>query len=121
LWIYLKMVISIAYSPLQIALYALPGNDDKLEMWLKQMIAWGASIFGMRVVMDLCNIFAFSLILQAFATAGSGGGLTGGAIKIVSGSLFNILLVPTMIVFGYATAIKVPDVLQEMIVGKPKR
>lgn len=126
-WIYLKMVISTATSPLQIALYALPGNDDKLEMWLKQMVAWGAGIFGMALVFKLVIAFSLDLLLQAYVpiiTGVSAGGAAGaaGAVgrELVSGSLFNVVIAPLMMIFGTITAIQIPNKIETMIMGPQK-
>jgi hypothetical protein len=116
-WIYLKMVISTAISPLQIALYALPGNDDKLENWLKQMVAWGAGIFGMALILDLLMAFSLDLLLQAFIPVLTGGGL---GQQLVSGSLFNVIIAPAMTIFGAVTAIQAPNKIEEMIMGPKK-
>ncbi len=118
LWIYIKMVISIATSPLQIALYALPGQDDKLEMWLKQMLSWGIGLFGMAMVYWLTLTFSLSLIVQTFTITGSQWKIAAGKEAIVSGSLFNVFIVPLIIVFGLATSIKVPNMVEEMIMDK---
>lgn len=116
LWLYIKMVINTATSPLQIAMFALPGQDDKLEKWFMQMLAMGMGLFGMRMVMDLTGVFALELIGNAF-TADTSTGAFSVAQAIVSGQLFNFYIAPMLIVFGYATAIKVPDMLDEMLVN----
>lgn len=115
LWIYVKMVASIAVSPLQIALYALPGNDDNLEKWFKQMLAWGIGIFGMAAVNWLTLVFALSLILQAFTIDGNE---WVAETPIVSGSLFNVFIVPLLLIFGFSAAIRVPNMVEELMLDK---
>jgi hypothetical protein len=119
LWIYVKMVIYIAVAPIQIALYALPGQDDKLEKWFKQMLSWGIGLFGMAMVNWLTLTFALGLIMDSFACS-SGPNLTL-ARPIVSGTLFNIFIVPLLLVFGFSSAVKVPDMVEEMLMDKKKR
>lgn len=118
-WLYLKMVIHTATAPLHIALYALPGQDDKLEMWFKQMLAWGGGIFGMRLVLDLVMAFSMDLLLQSFLPVISGSQSVG--VAIVSGSLFNVAIAPLMTIFGAATAIKIPSTIENMLIGPKKR
>ncbi len=117
-WLYFKMVVYTATAPLQIALYALPGQDDKLENWLKQMLAWGMGIFGMALVLQLVQAFSIDLLLQAFLPIISGGSTPGQVL--VSGSLFNVVIAPLMTIFGAATALKVPGYIQDMLMGSSK-
>ncbi len=117
-WIYFKMVMSTATAPLQIALYALPGNDDKLELWLKQMIAWGAGMFGMALILNLVQAFAIDLIFQVFTPVLQGDPVIHNSI--VSGSLYNVVLAPLMMIFGASLAIRIPNTIEDLIIGPKK-
>jgi hypothetical protein len=116
IWLYFKMVMNTAWAPLQIALYALPGNDDKLENWFKQMVAWGAGIFAMALILKLTQGFSVDMILQTFAPVLEGQSVIQNSI--VSGSLYNVILAPMLMVFGAALAISAPGKIEEALIGK---
>ena len=122
LWIYVKMVMATATSPIIIALYAVPGNDDKLDHWFKQMFSWGIGLFAMKLVLDLSQSFVWVLMASGFSFSDAAGGVQlESAYSAVSGGLFAIGITPMILIFGYVQALKMPSVIESAIMGPPKR
>jgi len=118
MFIYMKMVAYIAISPLQIAMYAIPGQDDKLANWFKQMIAWMLGLFAIAVIQQLTQAFAWTLMEDALTVSG---GVFTQVASAVEGVMFAYMTIPLVFIFGYGFAVKAPNLIESAIMGPPKR
>jgi hypothetical protein len=114
LMLFLKMIASTVTAPLLFAIGAIPGNEDKISNWFKQMLAWGLGIAGINITLNLVQLFVVTII-------NSGGVTLGGAFPALSGALYAIFGGLFLFIFGFGFASKVPDQIQNGIMGKPKR
>ena len=71
--IYIKIILSILTAPLEFALGAVPGNDDKIKGWFMRMGKYTLTLFGMGIILPLGTIIAMFVALDyAVETAGVG-------------------------------------------------
>ena len=72
--LYLKIVFSILTAPIEFALAAVPGNDDKFKGWFLRMFKYVITLFGMGIIVPLGTIIAI-LVIEGYSTelAGNGG------------------------------------------------
>ena len=113
-FIYLKMLVQIISAPFQFVFGAIPGNDDQTVNWFKRMIAYGLSIFLMQLTVQFVNLIVAQLL---FDEAYKNGFLS----DILFGSLYVIFGLPLLFLFGIGFAFKVPTLVENAIMGAPKR
>lgn len=65
--IYLKIIFSILTAPIEFAIGAVPGNDDKIKGWFLRMAKYVLTLFGMGMVIPLGTIIAV-MIIDGIAT-----------------------------------------------------
>jgi hypothetical protein len=112
LLIYIKMIFSIMTAPLEFALGAVPGSEDRMKEWFLRMAKYTLTIFGMGVVIPLTLVFGLSTML-AYAT---GVGETGGWGIVIA------LLTPLIVVvFGFGIALSMEKHVGAMFGEKKKR
>lgn len=109
LWTFMKMLAAIVYSPLQIAISAIPGNEDQLLGWFKQLAAWGLGIVAMGFTIQLVMILGLQIMISSYNSAG------------ISGTVFAMYTFPFFYIFGFSFALKTPDMVQNAIVGETKK
>ncbi|OGC68205.1 hypothetical protein A2415_02835 [candidate division WWE3 bacterium RIFOXYC1_FULL_39_7] len=112
LFIYMKMITSIVVSPIRFAVSAIPGNDNQIVTWFKQMVAWSLGIISITAIINLIHMFGTIIIFNGI---GSGGYFQG-----LSGYLYAVFGVLFLFIFGYGYAIKAPDMIYNSIMGEKK-
>jgi len=96
LLIYIKMIFSIMTAPLEFALGAVPGSENRMKDWFLRMAKYGLTIFAMGVVIPLTLVFGLSVLLSYSFGMGEVGGW-----GIVIGLLTPIIVV----MFGFGIGI----------------
>ncbi len=108
---YLKMIVGIASAPIEMALYAIPGNDDKLAGWFKKMGVYGLALFAMGGIRELVDQFAHNII----------NGMNTGGLDNITNVLMRILAPFLVYLFGYGLALSMPKKIEAAVMGPPKR
>lgn len=108
LMVYLKMAFSIVSAPVEFALGAIPGNDDKMRDWFLRMAKYGLTIFGMGLAIPLTLVVG----LDIMAAYGGGAGEVGGWGRAIS------LIAPLLVVvFGFGIGMGMEKRVDEMFGG----
>ncbi len=107
--IYMKIIFSILTAPLEFALGAVPGNDDKLKAWFLRMGKYVLTLFAMGIILPLGTIIAYS-VATAYATE------TGGA-----GALFGSALPVFIVLYCFGLGIGMEKRIDEFMGGGQKK
>lgn len=115
--IYLKLLFSIIFAPINFALGAIPGNEKSTTDWFKHAIVYVLSFVGVLAYKTIVDAVV-SLIIQAPLSSWSSFFSSASL-----GSLFTFLFMPLVLMFGYIQALKVPKMVENFIIGekKPRR
>jgi len=116
--IYIKMVIMVITAPFTFAMYAIPGNDDKLSMWFKKMISLGlglVALAGTFAVSGLVGLIFFNSITNVDLTGDTNmDKVITALVRLLLGGV--AYLGPLCIGIWYA--IKMPERVEVAIMGK---
>ncbi len=119
LMLYLRMLINIIAAPLTFTMAALPGKDDMMMNWFKQMLVYTLSIFGMTAVISITRIVSAVMLLNIADNGGNtifDGGRGAGAFLV-----FGPILLFIILIYGLNTARKLPNKIEAAIMGPKKR
>lgn len=109
-FIYVKMVFSAIFGPIQFAVATIPGNEKLIENWLKNLLVDAASIIAMYAY---ANVVVLILLLILFNPAPStGAGATATIVMVV--------LYPFFSIWGFYQAFRVPGVVKNAIMGEQR-
>ncbi|KKS02990.1 MAG: hypothetical protein UU64_C0004G0049 [candidate division WWE3 bacterium GW2011_GWF2_41_45] len=109
--LYLKIVFSILTAPIEFALAAVPGNDDKFKAWFMRMFKYVITLFGMGIIVPLGTIIAI-LVVEGYATETSGG----------AGALFAMVVPVFIILYCFGIGIGMEKRVEEFLgTGQKKR
>lgn len=109
--VYLKMIFSILLSPLVFTISAIPGNDEKVENWFKQMLAYTLSMIAIPSLFLLS--FGMGLIVAA-------GQLGDGEIPF-GGMITQAFTTIVFMLGGLLITIQAPKKIEEGVMGTKKR
>jgi hypothetical protein len=115
--LYFKLIFSIVFSPIVFALGAIPGNESTSQNYLKQWVSYVAGVAGLNIFVTIVDLIVIMLILSPTNIPSAG---------TVTAAVFAVVFCPVILIFGYIQALKVPNKLNEYIMGeaaggKPKR
>lgn len=110
--IYLKMLISLVTAPLEFAIGAIPGTDDKIAGWFKRMVVYALSFISMSAAYNLVLIVGSRIIVDQFHAGGA---------SVISGGLIALLGSPFIFIFGFFFALQIPGKIEAAIMGDKKR
>jgi hypothetical protein len=108
--VYLKMLIHVVISPLYFVIGAIPGNDGQITNWFKKLAVYGISLFLMGLAQPLVILVASQLL---FATTPEEAGWTG--------VFYLIMAAPIAAIFGFIIALKIPNMVENTIMGNKRR
>jgi len=109
--IYIKLLTYIVISPLYFALGVIPGKEDMIKDWFKEMLSGVLSIAAMSFMIS------FSLALPIMAM---GSAFNKPASFFVNPTI-TAMFIPTMMLFLLFTALKMPKKVSGWIKGDPKK
>ncbi len=70
--IYMKILFTILTAPIEFAMGAVPGNDDKMKGWFMRMAKYILTLFGMGLIVPLGTVIAILIVNEvAPETAGT--------------------------------------------------
>jgi hypothetical protein len=107
-YLYIKMLVGVVTAPIEFAMGAIPGNEDRIAAWFKRMTALGLGIFGIAATIKLVHLMALTAVVSILQTNRLAGALFG-----VFGGLF-------LFVFGYTFALTVPGQIDKALNGKKR-
>jgi len=110
--LYMKLILSIVFSPIIFATGALPGNESTTQNQLKQWISYVAGYTAMFVYAAVVDIIVLILVTSPFSSFTPG---------TVTTAIFTVLFCPVIWLFGYIQALKIPGKVNNMIMGDPKK
>jgi hypothetical protein len=110
IFLYIKIVLSIVFAPIQFALGAIPGNEKMTETWFKNLIANGASIVALWAY---ANVIVLVLLLTITGPAPITGSNT-------AADLISVIFFPFFAIWGFYQAFRVPSVVHNAIIGEQK-
>lgn len=106
--IYVKLLSYIIVSPLFFAIGAIPGKENMIGDWFKEMLAGVLSVFAMSLTILVAVAAPFFAVSVA-----------------VSGSFFNTMIgalfLPVFMLYILAASIKMPKKVGEWVKGDQKR
>jgi hypothetical protein len=106
---YFKLIFSIVLSPISFALAAIPGNEKMTEKWFRGALTHVVSFIAITLYMDVVNIIVMKIIGSPFSPPATFGRMVG--------SIFGVLAVPLILLWGYMQAIRVPKKVKAVIMG----
>ena len=109
--IYVKLLTYIVISPLYFAIGVIPGKEDMIKDWFKEMLSGVLSIAAMSFMIS------FSLALPIMAM---GSTFNTPASQFVNATI-TAMFIPTMMLFLLFTALKMPKKVSSWIKGDPKK
>lgn len=100
-------------APLEFALGAIPGSENRTKDWFIRMAKYGLTIFGMGVAIPVSLVFGVSVIINyASSLGGEGGGW---------GILIMILTPLIVVVLGFGIALNMDKHVNAMFGEKVKK
>lgn len=110
IFLYIKMVLSIVFAPIQFAIGAIPGNEKMTETWLKNLLANAVSIVALWAY---ANVVVLILLLTITGPAPISGNDT-------AADIISVVFFPFFAIWGFYQAFKVPGVITNAIIGEQK-
>lgn len=114
--IYVKVIIKIIYSPLVFVYGAVPGNDDKMVGWFKEMLVAVISMVGIVATIRV-GLVVVAYILQ------QNGGLNASiawTTPVGTPTIVAPLVIPFILAFACYYATQIPNMVETAIMGPPK-
>lgn len=112
--LYIRMIVSIITAPLTFTWAVIPGKDDMMINWFKQMAVYTLSLFGMTAAVALTKVAITWLIINMLD---AGDPLVGIGSFLVLGPF----LIFFIWVYGLNTARKMPEKIEAAIMGPKKK
>jgi len=109
--IYVKLLTYIVISPLYFAIGVIPGKEDMIKNWFKEMLSGILSIAAMSFMIS------FSVALPIMAMASSFNVPTAQFVNATITAMF----IPVMMLFVLFTALQMPKKVSSWIKGDPKK
>jgi len=109
--IYVKLLTYVIISPLYFSIGVLPGKENMIMDWFKEMFS---GIFSAAAMM---GVLTFALVIP-LVSMGASGSLVQGDSPI---SHFAGLFVPVMMLFAMFASLKMPKKVSSWIKGDPKK
>ncbi len=110
--LYMKLILSIVFSPIIFATGALPGNESATQNYLKQWLSYLVGYVGLFVFAAVVDIIVLIMVTGPFTS-----GFTPGTTVTM---IFTILFCPVIWMFGYMQALKIPGKAKDLIMGEQK-
>jgi hypothetical protein len=110
--LYMKLILSIVFSPIIFATGAIPGNESTTQNQIKQWVSYVIGYAGMFVFAAVVDIIVLILVTGPFNSFTPG---------TVTTAIFTVLFSPVIWLFGYMQALKIPGKVNNMIMGDPKK
>lgn len=117
LFIYFRILISIVLSPVIFAVGAIPGNNDTITHWFKDLAAKVLSIPAMVLMMAFAWAFPPLFFLQ-FRTLGASS-VSGNLIVLATHSIL-LFLVPLFMMALLVKSLSAPKMIEGFIMGPEK-
>lgn len=111
--IYIKLIIKIIYAPLIFAYGVIPGNDDKMVGWLKEMAAGALSLVGIMATLRI-GLLVTEYVLQQANVVGPGDVFSFPAAVAP-------LVIPFILAAACYAAVQVPSMIDNAIIGPPPK
>ena len=111
MFLYIKIVISAVFAPIQFAVSAIPGNEKMTETWFKSMISSAVSIVAMYAYANVVVLILLIIITNPAPVSGTG----------ISPNLISVIFYPFFAIWGFYQAFKIPGVVNNAIIGEQKR
>ena len=115
--LYLKLIIKTVSSPIVFAIGSIPGTENNMERWFKEMLSGALAIVAMEAVVQLSVLAVAEISIENAANTWGGGNAFFGFI----GGTFSIILIPGILMFGCYYAGQMPEMIESFIVGDPKK
>ncbi|MBD3365835.1 hypothetical protein GF360_00660 [candidate division WWE3 bacterium] len=109
---YIKLLSYIVISPIYFALGVIPGKEDMILNWFKEIAAGVLSIFAMVLVLALTFAFPFIAFLSQ---------AQGGMTDLLLQSGLTAVFTPIIMIFTCITSVKMPKKVSAWIKGDPKK
>ncbi len=109
---YIKILMEIIMAPITFMWAAIPGNDAKISMWFKKMLAYCVILIALRTLPIV--ILGIGGLIMLDATTASVTSLVGGAI-------INSLAAVLFMIIGIIFTIQAPPKIEAAITGEKKR
>lgn len=110
MFLYIKIVISAVFAPIQFAMGAIPGNEKMTETWFKSMLSSAVSIVAMYAYANVVVLILLIIITNPAPVSGSG----------ISPNLISVIFYPFFAIWGFYQAFKIPGVVSNAINGEQK-
>ena len=103
------MILAIIGAPIVFALSAVPGQENNMGNWFKQMAAYALSIPAIWGVMGVTLSFVFGMLGSVFSAEGGFGN-----------TLLAVAAGPFILIYGFFLATKMPGYVEGWIMGPPQ-
>jgi len=117
---YAKIAFEIVMSPGVFVLSAIPGNDDRVSGWFKKVLAYGLSMAVLTAGANLVFTLGLLVITSAFLSTNTIPGIPVN-FGVMGLNIVAPIEMAVIIILGLSIVIKMPAMIEEALVGKPKR
>lgn len=126
--IYAKLLLEIVFSPIELAIAAIPGNEDrsgesKIIKWFKKFLAYGLSMLALSFMPHLIWYLGLLFLVSGVTHPATRGGDYVVAIPLpaIAGFQIDTILFFTIVIIGYSMTLKMPGQIQYMLMGEKTR
>ena len=132
IFINLKILIQIMFAPLQFAIAAIPGQENLISDWFKQMIA---KVLAIPSIVFMVALGWYLLVVPVLdpgvftnSVVGCAGGgvpdvlsLASSTVKAAQSTALTIVMLPLMSIMTMFAGVKMDKTIENLIVGPKKK